>query len=155
MSVRLFLAAAAALALAGPVLAQDAPPAAPAPAAVADPAEAAFQLKAEAFGARIETMAAEMREATLASDGDATRARSALDVIAARYQPEADAFAVELEAFVAGRMATATEEQRASMIQVGPMLAAQIRGAPAQARDQMLAAVVAAAAAPAAPAAPQ
>lgn len=148
MSVRLILAAAAALALAGPALAQDAPAAPPA-AAVADPAEAALQLKAEAFGARIETMAGEMRAATLAADGDAARTRADLDAIAARYQPEADAFAADVEVFIAGRMAAAPEAQRAQLAPVGPMLAAQIRGAPAQARDQMLAAVMAAAAAPA------
>jgi hypothetical protein len=154
MSVRLILAAAAAFALAGPALAQDAPAAPPAAAAVADPAEAAFQLRAEAFGARIETMAGEMRAATLAADGDEARTRADLDAIVARYQPEADAFAFELETFIAGRMAAAPEAQRAQIAQVGPMLAAQIRGAPAQARDQMLAAAVAAAAAPEAAPAP-
>jgi hypothetical protein len=147
MSVRLILAAIASLTLATPVLAQNAQAAAPATAAV-NPTEAAFQAKAEAFGARVETMAAEMRAAALEAAGDPGRARVALNAIAARYQPEADAFVVELETLMASRMAGATEEQRTQMAQVGPMLAAQIRGVPGQARDQMLAAVVAGAAAP-------
>lgn len=149
MSVRLFLTAAAALALAAPALAQNAPSAPPVAAAATDPAEAALQVKAEAFGARIEAMAGEMRAATLAANGDQTRARADLDAIAVRYQPEADAFAAELETFFAGRLAAAPEAQRAQVAQVGAMLSAQIKGAPAQARDQILAAVVAAAAAPA------
>jgi len=147
MSIHLILAVAA-LALPGPALVQEAPPAPAGAVAPADPAEAAFQLRAEAFGARIETMVAEMREATLTADGDQARTRLALDAIATRYQPEADAFAVELETVMAGRLAAATEEQRVQLAPVGPMLSAQIRGVPAQARDQMLAAIVAAAAAP-------
>lgn len=149
MSIHLLLAAAA-VALAVPAFAQEAPPAPAGTTAVSDPAEAAFQLRAEGFGARIETMAAEMRDATLAANGDQARARVALDAIVTRYQPEADAFAVELESFMAGRLAAATEEQRAQLAPVGPMLSAQIRGVPGQARDQMLAAMAAAAAAPAA-----
>lgn len=149
MSIQLILAIAA-LALTGPAIAQQAPAAPAGAAAVADPAEAAFQLRAEAFGARIETMVAEMRDATLSAEGDQARARVALDAIAARYQPEADAFAVEVETVMAGRLAAATDEQRAQLAPVGPMLSAQIRGVPGQARDQMLAAIVAAAAAPAA-----
>lgn len=147
MSLRTVLAAAAVLAFAAPAFAGQTPatpPAAPPTAEAA--AEAAFEARAEAFGARMDTMGEEMRAAAAAS-ADQDAARTALDAIVARYQPEADAFADELIAFIAGRMADAPEEQRAQMTAMGPMIAAQVKGAPAQSRDGVLAAMAATAAA--------
>ena len=100
MSVRIALAASVVLAFAAPAFAQDAPAAPPAATAEAD-AEAAFEAKGEAFGARMEEMGAEMQAAVTAAGGDQAKATPALDAIVAKYQPEADAFAVELEAFIA------------------------------------------------------
>ncbi len=143
MSVRIILAATAILAFAAPALAQTAPAAPPPSVEAQDPAEAAFEAKAEVFGARMETMAGEMQAAVTAAGGDQARATVALDALVATYQPEADAFAAELEAFLAGRLAGASEEQLAQMAAVGPMLMVQIKGGPKQARDQMLAVMAA------------
>lgn len=139
MSLRIILAASAALTFATPVLAQDAPAAPPA-------AEAAFEAKGEAFGARMDAMGAEMRTAVTEAAGDRAKAGAALDVIAAKYQPEADAFADELIAFIDSQMANVPEEQRAQMTAMAPMISAQVKGAPAQARDEALASMDAAAA---------
>jgi hypothetical protein len=145
MSLRLLLAASAALALAAPALAQEAPAAPPAAATGAD-AEAAFEARAEAFGARMEAMGAEMQTAVTDAAGDRVRAGAALDVVVARYQPEADAFADELVAFIASQMANAPEEQRVQMTMLGPVIATEVKGAPGKARDEALAAMDAAAA---------
>lgn len=138
MSFRLILAASAALTFATPVLAQDAPAAQPTAEAGAD-AEAAFQAKGEAFGARMDAMNAEMRTAVTEAAGDRAKAGAALDVIVEKYQPEADAFADELIAFIDSQMANVPEEQRAQMTTMAPVIAAQVKGAPDQARDEALA----------------
>lgn len=145
MSLRIVLAASAVLAFAAPALAQQAPAAPPAATADAD-AEAAFEARGEAFGARMEEMGAEMQTAVADAAGDRVKAGAALDVIVAKYQPEADAFADELIAFISSQMANAPEEQRAQMTAMGPMISAQVKGAPGQARDQALASMDAAAA---------
>jgi hypothetical protein len=149
MSLRIILAASAVLAFAAPAFAQDAP-AAPAAATADTEAQAAFEAKGEAFGARMEAMGGEMQAAITAAAGDQASAATALDVIVAKYQPEADTFATELEAFIASQMASAPEEQRAQMTAMGPVISAQVKGAPAQMRAQALASMTAAA-----PAAPQ
>lgn len=152
MSLRLILAASAALAFASPALAQDAP-AAPAaaegPSAADTEAQAAFEAKGEAFGARMEAMSGEMQAAVTAAAGDQASAATALDAIVARYQPEADTFATELEAFIASQMASAPEEQRAQMTAMGPVISAQVKGAPAELRARALASMTAAAPVPA------
>lgn len=151
MSFRAVLAASAVFAFAAPALAQTPPPTAPAaPAAPAadSPEEAAFEAKAEAFSARMQQMGAEMQAAVAAAAGDSAKANTDLDAIAARYQPEADAFATELEIFMATQ--GDTPEERAQMAAMGPAITAQIKGAPAMVKSQVLAAT-AAAAAPAVP----
>lgn len=142
MSLRLVLAASALIAFAAPAFAQDAPP--PPTAAEAE-ADAAFEARAEAFGARMEAMGGEMQAAVTAAAGDRAAASTALDAIVAKYQPEADSFAAELEAFITTRMAGAPEEQRAQMTAMGPVIKAQVSGAPSQARDEALASMDAAA----------
>jgi hypothetical protein len=155
MTLRTLLAASAVLAFAAPAVAQDAPAPAPAvpPAAEAvDPAEAALEAKGEVFQARMQTMAGEMQTALTAAAGDQARANASLDAIVAQYQPEADAFATELEAFFEAKAASASEEERAQMVAMAPQLVATVKGVPAMVRGQVQQAV---AAAPAAPAAPQ
>ena len=144
MSLRLILAASAIMAFASPVFAQDAPAAPPA-------AEAAFEARGEAFGARMQGMGAEMQAALTAAGTDQAKARTDLDAIVARYQPEADAFAVEFGTFFAAQMAAAPEEQRAAMSGMAPAITAQIKGVPAMVRGQVEQAATAAAA----PAVPQ
>jgi hypothetical protein len=146
MSIRLILAAAAALAIAGPVLAQEAPAAAPV-AAASDAAEDALQAKAGVFQGRMETMAHEMQAALTAAAGDQAKADADLDALVARYQPEADAFAEEVKAFADAQVASgeATADEAAGMAQAVTV----IRTVPSMVRTQVQ---QAAAAAPATPA---
>jgi hypothetical protein len=94
----------------------------------------------------MEAMGAEMQTAVAAAAGDQARTSADLDVIAARYQPDADAFAEELKAFIASQMDSLPPEAQAQMAMAGPLIDAQVRGAPAQAKAQALAAAAAAAA---------
>lgn len=156
MSLRLILVASAALAVAAPALAQTPAPAAP-PAAAAetvDPAEAALEARGEAFGARMQAMGAEMQAAVTAAAGDQAAADAALDAIVARYQPEADAFAVDLKAFFDGKAATGTEAEKTEMATAASTVVPMIQGLPAMMRGQVTQAAVAPVA-PAAPATPQ
>ena len=160
MSCRLILAATAALVLAGPAFAQTAPaPAAPAPATppaaeAPSAAEAEIEAKGEVFEARMDAMRGEMQAAVTAAAGDRAKLSTDLDAIVARYQPDADTFATELSGFIASQAPSMPEEQRAQMTQMGPMLEAQIKGAPAAMKASALESV-ATPAAPAAPATPQ
>ncbi len=149
MSLRIALAAAAVLALATPVFAQDAPAADPAAAAAAQ-AEAAFEARAEAFPQALTTMRSEMQTALTAAGADQARANADMDAIAARYQPQADAFANELDAFITSQLPVMPAEEQAQMTQMGPMIRGQITGAPATIKAGLLQAA-AAAATPAAP----
>lgn len=148
MSLRIALAAAAVLALASPVFAQETPAADPA--AAAAQAEAAFEARAEAFQQAMGTMQGEMQTALTAAGADQAKANADMDAIAARYQPQADAFAVELDAFITSQLPVMPPEGQAQMAQMGPMLRAQIIGAPGTIKAGLLQAA-AAAAAPAAP----
>ena len=150
MSLRTALAAAAVLALAAPGFAQEAPAADPAAAAAAQ-AEAAFEARAEAFQEAMGTMQDEMQTAMTAAGADRAKANADLDAIAARYQPQADAFANELDAFITSQLPVMPPEAQAQMAQMGPMLRGQIIGAPATIK----AGLIQQAAAAAAPAAPQ
>lgn len=149
MSLRTALAAAAVLAFATPAFAQDAPAADPAAAAAAQ-AEAAFEARAEAFQQAMGTMQGEMQTALTAAGADQAKANADLDAIAARYQPQADAFAVELDAFITSQLPVMPPEAQAQMAQMGPMLRAQITTAPATIKTGLMQAA-AAAAAPTAP----
>ena len=132
-------AAGQATAPAAPAL-QAAP--APEPAEEADsPEEAAFEAKAEAFGQAMETMASEMQAA--AAQADKTKAKADLDAIQAKYQPQVDAFAEDVQTFAVSS-GQATPEQLAPAIQ-------QIKGIPADVRGKIDAAAATAAAAPAQP----
>lgn len=142
MSLRLVLAASAALALASPVFAQTAAP----PYATTAEAEAALQARGAALMASMEAMKTEMGAAATAAGGDRTRLTAALDAIVARYQPAADAFAAEMEAFFANPPADTPPEQRAGMAQAGPLVVTQLRGLPDMMRQEHLAAAAGAAA---------
>ena len=148
MSLRTALAAAAVLALATPVFAQDAPAAGPAATAQAD-TEAAFEAKGQAFQQAMATMRGEMQAAFTAAAGDQTKANADMDAIAARYQPQADAFATELDAFITSQLPVMPPEAQAQMAQMGPMIRAQIVGAPATIKAGVIQEAAAAAAAPA------
>lgn len=149
MSLRTALAAAAVLALATPAFAQDAPPADPVAAAAAQ-SEAAFEAKAEAFQQAMGTMQGEMQAALTAAGADQAKANADMDAIAARYQPQADAFATELDAFMTSQLSVMPPEAQAQMAQLGPMVRAQITGAPTTIKTGLIQQAAAAAAAPAA-----
>ncbi len=150
MSIRMILAASAVLAFAAPAFAQEAPTADPAAAAQAE-TEAAFEAKGQAFQQAMVTMRGEMQAAVVAAAGDQAKANADLDAIAARYQPQADAFATELDAFITSQLPVMPPEAQAEMAQMGPMIRSQIVGAPATVK----AGVIQEAAAAAAPATPQ
>ncbi len=148
MSLRTALAAAAVLALATPAFAQDAPAADPVAAAAAQ-AEAAFEARAEAFQQAMRAMQGEMQTALTAAGTDQVKANTDMDAIAARYQPQADAFAAELDAFITSQLPVMPPEEQAQMAQMGPMLRGQITGAPVSIKAGLIQAAAAAAASPA------
>lgn len=122
--------------VAAPAFAQTPPPApvqtAPAP---QSPEEAAIEAEAEAFQARMETMQAELVAAVEAANGDQAKAAADVDAILVRYQPEFDAFAAKLEAFVQGEADKETDPARkAEMLAALPELGNAIRTIPAQIR---------------------
>ena len=155
MSLRLVLAAAATLAFAAPAFAQEAAAPAPAAAPAKSAAELEMEAKAQAFEARMGQLQPELEAAIMASGGDQTKGMADVDAVLARYQPDIEGFATQLEAFIDGEIATTTDEAKrqemtAARAQVGPAL----RGIPAQIRAGAAQAIAAQAAAPAA-AAPQ
>lgn len=151
MSIRMILAASAVLAFGAPAFAQDAPPAPSAAPAIDPAAQAAFEAKGQAFEAAIEEMAREMQTAATAAGGDTVKANADLDAIAARYQPQADAFADDLEAFITSQLPAMPPEAQTQMAQMGPALRAQITGVPATTKARILQSVAAPAPAPATP----
>lgn len=138
---------AAALGLATPALAQEAAPAAPAPVAAPAVTEADIEAAGEAFSEKMEAMGQEVAAAVTAANGDMVKARADTDPIVAKYQVDADAFATLLTGFLA---AMPEGPQKVQMMAAAPVFEAQIKGAPAQARDAALAPT-----APAATPAPQ
>ncbi len=114
-------------------LAQEAPPAVPAPALA--PEVVAFDARVAAYEERIAAMETEMQAAVAAAAGDTARRDAALDAILARYQPEADAFAEEVSAFINGRAALAPEPRRPAMLEAARVMSQQARLAPRMIRD--------------------
>lgn len=136
MSLRTALTAAAILAFATPAFAQQAPVADPT--AAAAQAEAAFEARAEVFQQAMGTMQEEMQTALTAAGADQVKVNTDLDAIAARYQPQADAFAAELDAFITSQLPVMPAEAQTQMAQMGPMLRTQITGAPATIKAGLL-----------------
>src|SRR5690606_10769665 len=109
MSLRLILAASAALAFAAPALAQDAPAGPPA-AEAKSAAKIAFEARREAFQARMEQMQGELEAAVAGAGADQTRGMADVDAILARYQPEIDGFVAEFEAFLDAESAASPDK---------------------------------------------
>ena len=120
-------------------LAQEAPAEPPAASA-----EVEFEAKADAFAARMQTMAGEMQTAIINAGDDTAKKDTDLDAIEARYQPEVEAFAGVVEAFVNAQAAGAPPEQRASVDGAIAAALARVRAYPQQVRTQVEAAVQAA-----------
>lgn len=163
MSARLILAAVAAtFAFAAPALAQETAPAAPAPAQAAPPApkspeEAAMEAKATAFRTSMQQMQGELAAAVQGAGADQAKGLADVDVVLARYQPQFDAFATDLEAFIDGEIAKEGDAaKREEMTKDRAEAGTAIRGIPAMIRTQAQQALAAQAnPAPAAPATPQ
>jgi hypothetical protein len=145
MSLRTTFAAIAVLAFATPVFAQTAPAADPVAAAAA--AEAAYTARAEAFQQAMGTMEGEMQNALTAAGADRFKANADMDAIAARYQPQANAFANEVDAFITSQSPVMPPVAQALMAQMGPALRALITGTPATIKAALI--LLAPAAAPA------
>lgn len=126
---------AAALMAATPALAQETTPPPP-PASDTSAAEAAIEARAEAFEGRMRQMGEEMGAAITAAGPDRAKRAADLDAIQARYQPEADAFVSELEAFVLPQLAALPADQQAGARTGFETGMAQIRGLPAMVRAQ-------------------
>jgi hypothetical protein len=126
---------AAALMAATPALAQEAAPTPP-PASDTAAAEAAFEARAQAFEGRIRQMGEEMGAAIAAAGADRAKRTADLDAIQARYQPEMDAFATDLEAFVLPQIAAMPADQQAGARAGFDAGMTQIRGLPAMIRAQ-------------------
>jgi hypothetical protein len=136
MSSRLILAAVAALALASPALAQTAAPAPAAPAAqAAAPTEEDVEAAAEAFEADMQKLAEEIDAVVTAAGDDKAKASAEADILVARHQPVADAFADTLDGFLQSMAAMMPAEQMALM----PDALAKIRSAPAEVKAHRLA----------------
>lgn len=139
MSSRLILAAVAALALASPALAQTAAPAPAAPAApaaqAAAPTEEDVEAAAEAFEADMQKLAEEIDAVVTAAGDDKAKASAEADILVARHQPVADAFADTLDGFIQSMAAMMPAEQMALM----PDALAKIRSAPAEVKAHRLA----------------
>ena len=131
--------AAAALLAASPALAQQTPPPPAATAPVSPPdaaAEAAFQARGQAFEGRVRQMGEEMGAAIVAAGPDRARRATDLDAIQARYQPEMDAFATDLEAFVLPQINALPADQQPEARAAMASAVAQLRGLPATLRAQ-------------------
>lgn len=136
MSSRLILAAVAALVLASPALAQTAAPAPAAPAAqAAAPTEEDVEAAAEAFEADMQKLAEEIDAVVTAAGDDKAKASAEADILVARHQPVADAFADTLDGFIQSMAAMMPAEQMALM----PDALAKIRSAPAEVKAHRLA----------------
>lgn len=112
--IRAFLLAAVVL-TAGPVLAQTPPAPAEATAPPPSAEQLAFQTRADAFGAMIQTMAQEMQDAVTAAGPDAVKRDADLDAVEARYQPQVDEFIAALQTFVDGQAAALPADQAEGM----------------------------------------
>ena len=128
--------AVSALLMAAPAFAQTAaaPTTAPTPpaAAPAGPDEDAVDAASAAFEAQIEQMTTEIQSAKTAAGTDTAKANADADLIVARYQPKADAFAEMVKAFIATQpVPPEAQPQVAAAIE-------QIRGIPKMARDHAM-----------------
>ena len=91
-----------------------------------------------AFQSRMQAMESEMRAAVTAAAGDEVKANADLDAIVARYQPEADAFAQEVAAFINAQAAMVPEAQRGAMAEAAVTATAELRAMPTKMRTQAL-----------------
>lgn len=97
--------------------------------------EADIEAEAETFETAIEAMTQEMQTA-ISEAGGAVAAKSRLDAIQAKYQPNADTFADKLSRFIDAQLALAPEEARAGM-QAAKSAIGTVRSVPAMVRQEI------------------
>lgn len=153
MPLRPLLAAVVLLAVApAPILAQEPAPPAAAPAPAPEPMtpeQAAFTARGEAFQTRLEAMNGELEQAMADPATDAAGKTAATNAILARYQPDVDAFAGELEAFLRAQAELPENAaKRADMLAAAATAPAAVRGIPDMVRQAIAEALAAPAAAP-------
>lgn len=101
------------------------------------PSEAQFEALAQAFGARMQAMEAEIGAAITNTAGDPARRDAGLDTIEARYQADADTFAVAVETFANGQADLLPEPQKSQMRADIVAALPRIRGIPQAVRSAM------------------
>lgn len=134
--IRTLILAAVLLTAASPATAQTTQPPA-GPEATRSSSEAQFEALAQSFGARMEAMEAEIGAAITNTAGDPARRDVDLDAIEARYQADADSFALALEAFVNGQADLVPEPQKSEMKAGIVEALPRIRGIPRTVRAAM------------------
>ena len=133
MSLRLALAAVATLALASPAAAALAAP--PAVQGAEALTEADLDAASDAFEARMEAMGAELETVVSANMGDAARVDAEVSAVLARYSPDIEAFATQLQTFLTQQAAAAETPQEAQALNsAATTAAAAIRSIPGQVR---------------------
>lgn len=147
MNLRTALAAAAVLAVSTPALAQETPaqPAPEAPAREPTAEELAFAQRGEAFNASMETMITEIRTMLADANTNGEQKTQALEAILANYNPQINAFADELQAFLTARQAEATDPaEQAALAEAVAQGPAGVRAIPDQVRQGVAQAIAAA-----------
>lgn len=136
MTLRLIMAASAALVLSAPVMAA---PALAVAAQTASPAsEEEMQLKSEAFDARMQEMNNELAAAIEGSNGDRAKAKADTDAIITRYTPDIVSFTDNFEAFLNGQLAKEQDaEKRQQITTVRDQAVPMLRSVPDQLRSSI------------------
>ena len=127
--------------------ASQSPPAAEAE--TQSPAEAACEARAEAFGARMDTMQPALQAVLSDPSTDKAGKMAAADAVIDGYVPDIETFATELEAFIRSQAdLPENAEQRENMLQAAAAAPTAIRGIPEQVRAGIRASLEAPAAPP-------
>lgn len=135
MTLRLILAASAALVLSAPVVAV---PAMAVAAQVAAVTEAEMEAKTQAFEARMAEMNKELQAALDGSGGNADKAKADTDAIITRYTPDITGFTTDIESFLNGQIEQETDaEKRQQMVTIRDQALPVIRTIPDQLRNSI------------------
>lgn len=118
MTIRTVLAVAAALAFSTPVMAQqaDQTTAPQGPARPMSPEEAAFAAQAQAFDGRMQSMVGQIQAMLADPSTNGAQKQAALEGILAPYIPDINTFADQMQSFLTGAQARATDPQEQAAI---------------------------------------
>lgn len=133
MTLRLVMAASAALAFSVPAV--SAPVMAVAAVQTASITEAEMEARTQAFEARMEAMKKELQDAVDGADGDTARIKTDTDAIITRYTPEIMGFIDDFAAFLNGQIANEPDaEERQQMENIRDQVLPMLRMIPDQLR---------------------